>query len=91
MIESLHKTYRSNEDGKRSFTDEVIRPLVLNEGHFAEATYVSNDCGEYILLYRHNEQRSAYAINVTADSIEALTRDFCSQFLNCIEKEKTNY
>lgn len=87
MIENLHKKYRSNEEGKRSFTDEVILPLVMNEGHFANAIYVTNDRGEYIMLYRHNEQSAKYAINVTADSIEALIRDFMNQFLRCINKE----
>lgn len=87
MIESLHKTYRSNEEGKRSFTDEVILPLVLNENHFENAIYVTNNMGEYIMLYRYGEKKAAYAIDVTADSVEALARDFMKQFLKCIEKE----
>ena len=87
MIENLHKEYRSNEEGKRSFTDEVILPLVLNENHFENAIYVTNDMGEYIMLYRYGEKKAAYAIDVTADSIEALARDFMKQFLKCIEKE----
>lgn len=87
MIENLHKEYRSTEEGKRSFTDEVILPLVLNENHFENAIYVTNNMGEYIMLYRHGEKKAAYAINVTADSIEALARDFMRQFLKCIEKE----
>lgn len=87
MIENLHKTYRNNEEGKRSFTDEVILPLVLNENHFENAVYVMNNMGEYIMLYRYGEQKAAYAINVTADSIEALARDFMKQFLKCIEQE----
>lgn len=87
MIENLHKEYRSNEEGKRSFTDEVILPLALNENHFANAIYVTNDMGEYIMLYRYGEKKAAYAINVTADSIEALARDFMRQFLKYIEKE----
>lgn len=86
-MENLHKTYRSNEEGKRSFTDEVILPLVLNENHFENAVYVTNNMGEYIMLYRYGEKKAAYAINVTADSIEALARDFMRQFLKCIEKE----
>ena len=76
MTEHLHKEYRSNEEGKRSFTDEVILPLVLNENHFENAIYVTNDMGEYIMLYRHGEKKAAYAINVTANSIEALARDY---------------
>lgn len=87
MTEHLNKTYRSNEEGKRSFTDEVILPLVLNENHFENAIYVTNNMSEYIMLYRYGEQKAAYAINVTADSIEALARDFMRQFLTCIEKE----
>ena len=87
MIENLHKEYRSNEEGKRSFTDEVILPLVINENHFGNAIYVTNDMGEYIMLYRHGEKKAAYAINVTADSIEALIRDFMKQFLRCIDRE----
>ena len=87
MIENLHKEYRSNEEGKRSFTDEVILPLVLNENHFGNAIYVTNDMGEYIMLYRHGEEKAAYAIDVTADSIEALIRDFMKQFLKCIDRE----
>lgn len=87
MIENLHKTYRSNEEGKRSFTDEVILPLVLNENHFENAIYVTNNMGEYIMLYRYGEKKAAYAIDVTADSVEALARDFMKQFLKCIEKE----
>ena len=87
MIENLHKEYRNNEEGKRSFTDEVILPLVLNENHFANAIYVTNDMGEYIMLYRYGEKKAAYAINVTADSIEALARDFMRQFLRCIDRE----
>lgn len=87
MTEHLNKTYRSNEEGKRSFTDEVILPLVLNENHFENAIYVTNDMGEYIMLYRYGEKKAAYAIDVTADSIEALARDFMKQFLKCIEKE----
>ena len=87
MTEHLHKTYRSTEEGKRGFTDEVILPLVLNENHFENAIYVTNDMGEYIMLYRYGEKKAAYAIDVTADSIEALARDFMRQFLKCIEKE----
>lgn len=84
------KCYRSNEEGKRAFTDEVLAPLTINEGHFAEARYVTNDSGEYIMLYRHNEWRAAYAIDITADSIEALARDFIRRLLKCIEKEEAD-
>jgi len=87
MRENLHKEYRSNEEGKRSFVDEVILPLVINENHFENAVYVTNDVGEYIMLYRYGEKNAAYAINVTADSIEALARDFMKQFLKCIDME----
>lgn len=87
MFESLYKTYRSNEEGKRAFTDEVLAPLVLSEGHFIAPIYVANDNGEYIMLYRHNEKEAAYAIDVTADSIEALARDFMKKFLNFIDME----
>lgn len=83
----LYKNYQNNEEGKRELVDEVICPLVLNEQHFADAMYVSNDSGEYIMLYRYNQKEPAYAINVTADSVEALIRDFMRQFLRCIDKE----
>ena len=84
------KTYRSNEEGKRAFTDEVLAPLVVNEGHFAEALYTTNNHGEYIMLYRHNETVAAYAIDVTADSVEAMSRDFMKNLLKCIEQEEAN-
>ena len=83
----MDKIYKNNEQGKREFVDEIIRPLVLNEEHFADAMYVSNERGEYILLYRYGETDAAYAINVTADSIAALTRDFMRYFPRYIEEE----
>lgn len=82
--------YRSNEEGKRKFTDEVLSQIVVNEGRFTEAIYTTNDNGEYIMLYRHNESKAAYAINVTADSIEAMARDFMKQLLKCVEQERAD-
>lgn len=87
MREHLHKNYPSNEEGKREFVDEVICPIVLNEQHFTDAVYVTNDRGEYIMLYRQSQKEPAYAIDVTADSIEALIRDFMKQFPRCVDRE----
>ena len=84
------KQYRSNEEGKMAFVDEVLNSLAVNEGHFAEAIYVANDNGEYIMLYRHGETKAAYAIDVTADSIEALARDFVKQLFKCVEQERAD-
>lgn len=81
------KKYANNEDGKREFVDEVIKPMVCNEGHFKDAIYVSNDYGEYIMLYRYGEDTAAYKIDITANSIKATVWDFCKQFLKYLKEE----
>lgn len=84
------KEYRSNEEGKREFVDEVIRPLVHNEGHFSDALYVSNDRGEYILIYDYGKQTASYTIDITCDSISAICQDFIEQFRKIVRKEIDN-
>lgn len=93
-MSDFNKLYRSNEEGKREFIDEVIHPFVVNEGRFKSSLYTSNDYGEYILLYRYpyayaddDGTTAAYMIDITADSIEAICRDFLRQYLKIIEKE----
>ena len=86
MGENSFKHYPSNEMGKRMFTEEVILPLVVNEGHFAYAEYENTDRGEYIMLYLRKSTPAVFGIDITADSIETMARDFMRQFIECVEK-----
>ena len=82
--------YRSNYEEKEKFVNEVIAQLVCNEGHFATCQYQkqadSNE--ELIKLIPHKyEEPSAKPryICITADSVEAVCRDFMKQFIKILE------
>ena len=79
--------YRSNESGKKTFIEEVIKPFVLATGVFVEVRYVSDERGEWITLYKENNLNPATRIDITADSIAAIYVDFCHKFIDVIKKE----
>ncbi len=81
------KKYSNNEEGKKTFVEEVINTLVVNESHFVKASYEKNTAGEYIKLNSLNDK--ILYIDITADSIEAVVRDFCKNFLKAVEKITT--
>lgn len=79
--------YRSNELGKKTFIEEVIKPFVLATGIFVEVCYVSDERGEWIALYKESDPNPAVRIDITADSIAAIYVDFCHKFIDVIKKE----
>lgn len=77
--------YPNTKEGKATFVYDVINPLVQNEEHFDCARYQEEGGREYIVLYDFMGKPAA-KINVTLDSIPALARDFCNQFLGILNK-----
>ena len=86
MFETL---YSNNRDGKRKIVEEIIDPLVRNEGKFVGATYVEAASGEeYIVLNSVSyEKLPPKFICVTADSVEALCRDFVRKYAKIIDEK----
>ena len=86
-MEKIIKNYYSTKEGKKEFVDEVLNPIVKNEGHFESCEYIStpND-GEWIVLkpYDWGNPPNSYRIDVGCDSIEAMCRDFMRGFLRAI-------
>lgn len=84
----MAKTYLSNEGGKRDYINDVINPIVVNDGHFKSCEYLNlteQRGGEYIVLHPHDpEYEKERYINISADSIQAIFYDFARQILNII-------
>lgn len=77
------KIYMDNIQGKAEFVEEVLNPLVINEGHFRGCKYVDFVYDEYIELLSWGDTPNP-RINITANSIEAVARDFCKYFIEII-------
>ena len=78
--------YSNNAEGKATFVYDIISPLVENENHFKACRYVNENHNEWIELIPWGCREKVVKINVTADSLEAMIRDFCRQFIKIIEK-----
>ena len=79
--------YPSTIEGKKTFVEEVLSPLVKNEGYYADCEYEqTQENGELIVLvpYSYDDERKREYINVSGDSIEAVCRDFMRGFLRTI-------
>lgn len=83
----MAKIYKNNEEGKKEFIEEVINTIVENEGHFVCAEYKVTSSGEYIVLHRYNMKDTPLYIDITADSIEAVIRDFMKKFTTLVNSE----
>ena len=79
--------YTNTIEGKRKFVENIIAPLVQNENHFKDCKYVQEGYEEWIELTSWSTLDKPIKINVTADSLEALIRDFCRNFLKFIEEK----
>lgn len=83
--------YPSNETGKRFFVSDILNPIVINEGHFAECKYEKHENGEELIKlipHKYDEPwvKPKY-ICITADSIEAVCRDFMRNFIKILQEE----
>ena len=79
--------YSNNIQGKQEFVENVLVPLVENEAHFVTCRYVDMKHDECIELIPWSKQEPSIKINVTADSINALIRDFCKYFTKILNKK----
>lgn len=72
--------YQNNNQGKKEFVENVLNEIVMAEGHFKCCYYVDKKYDEYIVLVPHGSNGKEELINITADSIESVCRDFCKWF-----------
>ena len=78
--------YSNDIQGKKEFTENILIPFVENENHFKTCRYVCENHNEWIELVPWSCREKIIKINVTADSLEAMIRDFCRQFIKIIEE-----
>ena len=79
--------YRSTHEGKNQFIHEVIEPFVLATGEFTAVTYIDNENGEWIAIYKYGNPYPVKYIDITADSIAAIYVDFCKYFSEIVKEE----
>ena len=79
--------YSNNTQGKQEFVENILTPLVENENHFKTCRYINTDTSEMIEIIPWSKQEGSILIDVTADSVSALARDFCKHFTNIINQK----
>lgn len=78
--------YSNDIQGKEEFVKNILIPLVENENHFKTCRYVNENHNEWIELTPWSCLEKIIKINVTADSLEAMIRDFCEKFIKVIKE-----